>query len=268
MGWLTTDGERRIYFEHYPGQGIPIVLLHGWGMSCRVWDTTLVALHAAGHAVIGFDQRGCGASDKDFAEVSIAASARDTVAILDRLGIERVVLNGWSLGGAVAVEAAQRLGARCAGLVLTAAASPRYTQAPDFALGNPPGSTAQTVARLRADRANFLLDLTRAICAQPATPALEQWMWSLFMQAAPSADDALAELDHLDQRAALAALEVPVLAIVGAGDAVVPPDVCREAARIARHGRAVEFADSGHAPFLEEGERYRAVLLDFLSTVG
>ena len=268
MGWLATEGERRVYFEHYPGRRIPVVLLHGWGMSCRVWDTTLVALRDEGHGVIAFDQRGCGASDKDFAEVSIAASARDSVAILDRLGIERAVVNGWSLGGAVAVEAAQRLGARCAGLVLTAAASPRYTQAPDFAYGNLPGSTAQTVARLREDRAAFLLDLTRAVCAQPPAPALEQWMWSLFMQAAPSADEALAELDVLDQRAALAALEVPVLSIVGAKDVVVSPDVCREAARIARHGRAVEFSESGHAPFVEEGARYRAVLLDFLSTLG
>jgi len=268
MGWLTTEGERRIYFEHYPGRRIPIVLLHGWGMSCRVWDTTLVALRDAGHGVITFDQRGCGASDKDFAEVSIATSAADAVAILDRLGIERAVVNGWSLGGAVAVAAAQRLGGRCAGLVLTTAASPRYTQAPDFPYGNPPGSTAQTVARLREDRATFLLDLTRAICAKPPTPALEQWMWSLFMQAAPSADAALAELDQLDQRTVLAALEVPVLAIVGALDVVVAPDVCREAARIARRGRVVEFAESGHAPFVEEGARYRAVLLEFLSTLG
>jgi len=268
MGWLTTEGERRIYFEHYPGSRVPIVLLHGWGMSCRVWDTTLVALRAAGHAVIAFDQRGCGASDKDFAEVSIVAAARDAVAILDHLGIERAVVNGWSLGGAVAVETAHRLGARCAGLVLTAAASPRYTQVPDFPYGNPPGSTAQTVARLREDRATFLFDLTRAICATPPAPAVEQWMWSLFMQAAPSADEALAELDDLDQRTVLAALALPVLAIIGGKDAVVPPDVCREAARLARHARVVEFAESGHAPFLEEGARYRAVLLDFLAALG
>ena len=162
MGLLATEGERRIYFEHYAGTGVPVLLLHGWGMSCRVWDTTLVALRKAGHAVVSFDQRGCGSSDKDFAEVSIAASARDAVALLDHLGIRRVVLNGWSLGGAIAVEAASQLGDRCAGVVLTAAASPRYTQAPDFALGNPPGSTAQTVALLREDRAGFLYNLTKA----------------------------------------------------------------------------------------------------------
>jgi pimeloyl-[acyl-carrier protein] methyl ester esterase len=268
MAWLATEHGRRVYFEHYPGDRIPVVLVHGWGMSCRVWDTTLSALRGAGHAVVSFDQRGCGASDKDFAETSIDAAARDAVAILDHLGVGRAVLNGWSLGGAVAVAAAERLGARCAGVVLTTAASPRYTQAADFPHGNPPGSTAQTIAQLRDDRANVLFGLSKAVCAKPQTPAVEHWLWSIFMQAAPSADEALAELDHLDQRAVLAGLEVPVLSIVGAKDVVVSPDVCRAAARIARHGQVLEFAESGHAPHLEEGPRYRAALLDFLSALG
>jgi pimeloyl-[acyl-carrier protein] methyl ester esterase len=268
MAFLSAEDGRRLYFEHYAGSNVAVMLIHGWGMSCRVWDTTLVALQQAGHAVVSFDQRGCGASDKDFGEVSIAAAARDAVALLAHLGIERVVLNGWSLGGAIAVETASRLGSGCAGVVLTAGASPRYTQAPDFALGNPPGSAAQTVTRLREDRANFLCDLTKAVWATPQTAAMESWIWSIFMQSAPSADDALAGLDTLDQRAALAALDAPVLSVVGAKDAVVPPDICRLAGTIARHGTVVECAESGHVPFLEEGPRYRQVLLDFLDSIG
>ena len=268
MGFLATEGDRRVYFEYHRGSGLPVVLVHGWGMSCRVWDTTLVALRAAGHAVLAFDQRGCGSSDKDFSEVSIDSSARDLVALMDHVGIGRAALNGWSLGGSIVVAAASMLGERCAGVVLTAAASPRYTQADDFELGNPPGSTAQTVAMLRDDRANFLSNLTKAVCAIPQTPAMESWMWSLFMQSAPSADDALAELDTLDQRAILRALQAPVLSVVGGKDVVVPPEVCREAGRIARHGRIEEFADCGHAPFIEEGPRYREVVLGFLSSLG
>jgi pimeloyl-ACP methyl ester carboxylesterase len=96
---------------------------------------------------------------------------------------------------------------------------------------------------------------------------MENWMWSIFMQSAPSADVALADLDTLDQRAALAALDAPVLSIVGGKDVVVPPDICRLAGTVARHGTTAEFADSGHAPFIEEGPRYRQVLLDFLATI-
>ncbi len=265
MAYLAVADDRKIYFEHYPGRLLPVVLVHGWGMNCRVWDTTLVALQEAGHAVVSFDQRGCGNSDRDFPVISIEQSAADIAALLRHLGIGRAAVNGWSLGGAVAVESARILGPACAGVVVTTGATPRYTQAPDFPAGNPPGSTAETVALLRADRANFLWALTQGVFAVEQSPQVLQWMWSIFMQASPSADAALLQLDTLDQRATLAALEAPVLSIVGGKDAVVPPDICRAAGKLAKHGSVVEFPDCGHAPFIEDGPRYRKVLLDFLA---
>jgi pimeloyl-[acyl-carrier protein] methyl ester esterase len=269
MPFLTVDGSqgRRIYFEHYAGSKVPVLLIHGWGTSNRIWDTTLVELQASGHAVVSFDQRGCGQSDRDFPEVSIAQSAADAVAIVRHLGLQRVVLNGWSLGGSVAVEAARLLGAQCAGIVLTCGATPRYVQAPDFPHGGAPDSVAQTVAALRADRANFLYGLTQAVCAVPQTPAMIDWQWSIFMQTSPSADDALLGLGTLDQRATLAALDVPLLSIIGGKDVIVDPEICRLAARHAKRGKAVEFDECGHAPFLEDGPRYRKVLLDFLASI-
>lgn len=265
MPYLAVAEDRKIYFEHYPGKGLPVLLIHGWGMSCRIWDTTLSALLDAGHAVVSFDQRGCGSSDKDFPEVSIERSAADAVALLAHLGIRRAALNGWSLGGAVAVETARLLGAACAGVVVTAGATPRYVQAADFPHGNPPGSTAQTVAMLRADRANFLYALSQGVCAVPQSPQVIDWLWSIFMQAGPAADRALLQLDTLDQRATLAALEAPVMSVVGAKDAIVAPAICRAAGEIPKRGSVVEFEDCGHAPFLEDGPRYRRVLLDFLA---
>jgi pimeloyl-[acyl-carrier protein] methyl ester esterase len=267
MGYLAVTDDRKIYFEHYPGKGLPVVLIHGWGMSCRIWDTTLVALQAAGHAVVSFDQRGCGSSDKDFPVISIEQSAADAVALLAHLGIKRAAVNGWSLGGAVAVETARLLGPACAGVVVTAGATPRYAQAPDFPQGNPPGSTAETVALLRADRANFLWGLSQGVCAVPQSPQVLQWLWSIFMQASPGADAALLQLDTIDQRATLAALEAPLLSIVGAKDAIVPAAICRAAGELAKRGSVAEFEDCGHAPFLEDGPRYRKVLLDFLASV-
>lgn len=269
MPFLTVERSegRRIYFEHYAGSKTPVLLIHGWGMSNRIWDTTLVELQAHGHAVVTFDQRGCGQSDRDFPEVSVATSAADVVALVRHLGLQRVVLNGWSLGGAIAVEAARLLGAQCVGVVLTCGATPRYVQAADFPHGGPPEGVAQTIAALRADRANFLYGLTQAVCAVPQTPAMINWQWSIFMQTSPSADDALANLGSLDQRATLAALDVPVLSIVGGKDVIVDPAICRYAAKHAKRGTAVEFEECGHAPFVEDGPRYRKVLLDFLASI-
>jgi non-heme chloroperoxidase len=268
MAYLQVGDGRQLYYEHHAGPRLAVMLIHGWGMSCRVWDTTLVALQQAGHAVVAFDQRGCGLSDKDFPATSVGGSAQDVVALVRHLGLSRVALNGWSLGGAIAVAAADLLGKACAGIVLTAAATPRYTQSPDFPHGGPPGAAAGTVGLLREDRANFLMALTKGVCAIPQSPAVEQWLWSIFMQAAPVADTALAELDTLDQRAVLAALDVPVLSIIGAKDAIVAPDIGRAAGKVAKRGQVEEFESSGHAPFLEEGPRYRKVLLEFVGGLG
>ncbi|MEQ8859280.1 MAG: alpha/beta hydrolase [Pseudomonadales bacterium] len=267
MAYLNVDGERRIYYEDYAGDGLPVLLVHGWGMSCRVWDTTTAALLDAGHRVICFDQRGCGASDKDFADVAVSAGADDIVRLVDALKLKRVVVNGWSLGGALAAAAAARLGARCAGLVLTGGATPRYVQSDDFPHGGPPGSVAETVAALRANRTPFLHGLARAVCARDPGDGVVDWLWLIFQQTSPAADAALGELDSLDQRALLGGLEMPALVFVGSADGFVAPDIGRAAAEMIPSATLVEFDGCGHAPFLEEGERYRAELQQFITSL-
>lgn len=266
MSYLNVEGERRIYFEDHHGDKLPVLLVHGWGMSCRVWDTTTAALVDAGHRVVCFDQRGCGASDKDFVTVSVDAGADDIVHLVESLGLQRLVLNGWSLGGALAAAAADKLGERCAGLVLTGGATPRYVQADDFPHGGPPGSVAETVAALRSNRTPFLHGLARAVCAKDPGDGVVDWLWQIFQQTSPAADAALAELDHLDQRQLLARLEMPVLAFVGSEDGFVAPDVGRAAAEMTS-AKLVEFPGCGHAAFLEERDAYLRELQDFLGTL-
>ena len=267
MAYLSTETGHRIYFEHHRGKKLPVMLIHGWGASSRVWDTTLSALLAVGHEVVTFDQRGCGQSDKDFPANTIALGAADALAVLRQSGIQRAVVNGWSLGGAIATETAHRLGKNCAGLILTAGATPRYVQAPDYPHGNQPGTTAATVEALRQDRANFLDGLTKAVCAVPQSAAVHAWMWSMFMQTSPCADTALADLDTLDQRAILASLDVPILSFIGTNDVIVSPEIGRSAAKFARKLKAIELTGCGHAPFIEDAPRYRAELLSFLGAL-
>lgn len=262
------DSGRSIYYEHHRGDRLALLCIHGWGMNTRSWDILVPALQAAGHAVITFDQRGCGRSSKDFGEVSITSSAEDVVRLLDHLRVERVVLNGWSIGGAIAVAAADMLGQRCAGVISTSGATPRHIQAPDFPLGFPVGHIDGQIPVLRRDRAGFLNGFAEVCFARPVSPALKAWMFDALMQTAPCADLALKGLETLDQRELLRRLEAPFLAIVGGKDPLVLPEVVREAAKIAKNGRAEEFADCGHAPHLEDAERYERVVLDFLKGLG
>jgi pimeloyl-[acyl-carrier protein] methyl ester esterase len=267
MAYVSTASGHRLYFEHHRGTRLPVLLIHGWGTSGRVWDTTVGALLAAGHEVICFDQRGCGESDKDFPSNTISEGAADALAVLKAAGVRRAVVNGWSLGGAIATHTAHLLGANCAGLVLTAGATPRYVQAPDYPYGGAPGTPTATVEALRADRANFFDALTKAVCTVPQSAATHSWMWSLFMQSSPCADTALADLDTLDQRAMLGELTAPILSLIGTQDSIVPADIGRSAAKFARRIRIVEFEGCGHAPFIEDAPRYRSELLEFLRSL-
>jgi pimeloyl-ACP methyl ester carboxylesterase len=86
------------------GSGTPVVLLHGFPDSKRLWAKQVPALVDAGFHVIVPDQRGYGASDKP-AEVdayAIPFLAIDVTTILDALSIERAHIVGHDWGAAVA----------------------------------------------------------------------------------------------------------------------------------------------------------------------
>ena len=86
------------------GEGPPVVLLHGFPDSGRLWRHQVPALVEAGFSTIVPDLRGYGASDKP-AEVeaySIPFLAGDVVAVLDAVGVERAHVVGHDWGAALA----------------------------------------------------------------------------------------------------------------------------------------------------------------------
>lgn len=267
MARFDCGAGRTVYYEHHRGTGTPVVLIHGWAMSSRIWAGTIEALTAAGHEVIAIDHRGCGQSDRDFDDLSITALAGDVAAIVRHATDRPVVLNGWSLGGAVAAQAARDLGERTAGLVLTCGASPRFTRTDDFPYGGTAEGLAATAAALAADRAGFFRGLAGMVCAREVSPATIDWMWAAFIDSGPGVIRSLLNLADLDQRALLGELSAPVLSIVGSADAVLEPQVGIEAARCARRGTTAVFDGCGHAPFIEDAPGYLAALHEFLASL-
>ncbi len=271
MAYLTIDAQRMYYEHHRPAAATSkptVILSHGFGMAARAWDNTTAWLTDRGYPVVVYDHRNCGQSDKDFADVSIEALGRDVVALCDALNLSRVVLNGWSLGGAVVVAAAGELGSRLAGLVLTGGATPRYTQADGFPHGGTGDDVAATVAALRADRVNFLKGLYfEGVFAKPVSDDIKHWCWQLALQASPGADASLGALASIDQRPIMQQLAAPALIIVGTDDGVVPADIGRAGAAMLSNATLVEMTGCGHAPFLEDTEAYHRVLDDFLSAL-
>ena len=99
---------------------VPIVFLHGATQDRTIW-TRQVAYFRRTHRCIAYDARGHGRTPLNLGQrerLSTELLARDCVAVLDALGIERAILCGVSLGGMTALQVAARAPERCAALVL------------------------------------------------------------------------------------------------------------------------------------------------------
>jgi pimeloyl-ACP methyl ester carboxylesterase len=103
-----------------PGEGTPIVLLHGLTATRRYVVMGSRTLERSGYRVIGYDARGHGRSTaaSDVAAYDYDDLARDLETVLDALGLERAVLAGVSMGAHTALRFALRNPARVAGLGL------------------------------------------------------------------------------------------------------------------------------------------------------
>jgi pimeloyl-ACP methyl ester carboxylesterase len=97
------SGGVAIHFE-VTGRGRPVVLLHGFPDSGRLWRHQVEALAAAGFQVVVPDLRGYGSSGKPTAveDYSLLHMAADVLAVLDELGIEQSHVVGHDWGSALA----------------------------------------------------------------------------------------------------------------------------------------------------------------------
>lgn len=99
------------------GIGDPaIVLVHGWTNSRAIWGEHPRTL-ARTHRTVALDLAGHGVSGDDRQDWTMDAFGDDVAAVVEELGLQRVVLVGFSMGGAVVLEAAERLDDRVVGVV-------------------------------------------------------------------------------------------------------------------------------------------------------
>jgi poly(3-hydroxyoctanoate) depolymerase len=100
------------------GEGEPLLLINGLTRTLGSWDA--FSAEMSGRRIVSFDAPGVGESENSLLPLSIAQLATICVAVLDDLGLERVDVLGFSLGGAVAQELAGTHASRVRRLVLAA----------------------------------------------------------------------------------------------------------------------------------------------------
>lgn len=98
---IDVNGVRFAYRELGPTGGIPVVFLHHFTATLDDWDPRIIDGVASAHHVIAFDNRGVGGTGSKV-PTTIDAMAADAIAFIRSLGLEKVDLFGFSLGGGVA----------------------------------------------------------------------------------------------------------------------------------------------------------------------
>jgi pimeloyl-ACP methyl ester carboxylesterase len=98
---VSVGGVDFAYRELGPATGVPVIFLHHLAAVLDNWDPRVLDGIAAHHRVIAFDNRGVGASGGSTPD-TIEAMAHDAVASIRALGLEKVDLLGFSMGGMIA----------------------------------------------------------------------------------------------------------------------------------------------------------------------
>jgi haloalkane dehalogenase len=110
-------GTHRLYAREYPEEGPAIVLMHGFPDNLHLYDR--LVSHLSGRRVVVFDFLGWGRSDKPSGYPYTADNqTRDLDAVIERLGLENVMLVAHDASGPPAIDWALAHPDRTAALVL------------------------------------------------------------------------------------------------------------------------------------------------------
>jgi pimeloyl-ACP methyl ester carboxylesterase len=106
-GYADIDGLHLYYEVHGAERGFPLLLLHGGGSTIQTSFGHLLPLLARTRRVIAFEQQGHGhTADVPDRPFSFAQSAKDAVALLRYLHVDRTDVLGYSNGGHIAIQLA------------------------------------------------------------------------------------------------------------------------------------------------------------------
>ncbi|MGB7860099.1 MAG: alpha/beta fold hydrolase [Acidimicrobiia bacterium] len=101
---VRSGGVEVVVADHGPVDGTPVIMIHGFPDSARLWRHQIPRLCEAGYRVLAPDLRGFGRSDKptDVAEYTMAKVATDMVVVLDDAGVDKAHVVGHDWGAAIA----------------------------------------------------------------------------------------------------------------------------------------------------------------------
>lgn len=226
------------------GEGIPIILLHGYPLNRSIWKGVIPFLQDISNVVFP-DLRGHGNSPVPEGEYSMETMAADVTALMDKMKIERAIIVGHSMGGYVSLALARYFPERMLGLGLIGTQAvpdtPERFQArmetiQEIQKKGTGVVSASMINRLTQDRK---LDAPlKSIMDYATTQGLIGTLQGIAKRE--------------DATAWLASVAVPTLILSGKMDVIVPREKAQEMADLIPHAWWIEIPQCGHMPMMED----------------
>ncbi len=249
------------------GEGQPIVLIHGWPLSDAMYEYQYQYLADRGFRVIGITLRGFGKSDKPYSRYDFDVFSDDIKVVLEKLRIEKAVLGGFSMGGAVVIHYITKYNsAHVSKLALFAAAAPSWQQRDDYPFGVPAADLDNLIQQSRTNRQDMIAGFGAGFPAKEGgiSKNVEKWLENINLEASPYAiTKAIIALKDLDLRPVLHKINVPVAIFHGTQDKLCDFSFAEQLNKGIRNSFIIKFENSGHALFFEEAEKFNTELEKF-----
>lgn len=245
MPYAATAFGPIFYLSRGHGQP-PLIAVHGAGGTSRHWGYQLSGLSDL-TGVVALDLPGHGRSSGD-THTSVAEGAQRVRALLDALGLERAVLMGHSMGGAIVQTLALHDPHRVAGLVLVGTGA-RLRVHPTILSGIVEDWAATTAL------------ITAWSYAPGQTPAVLEQATAALRATPPAVLHAdYSACDRFDAVAEISRIAVPTLIVVGAQDQMTPPKYAEFLARTLPQTQLVVVPGAGHSVMIEQPQPVNATI--------
>jgi pimeloyl-[acyl-carrier protein] methyl ester esterase len=233
----------------------PLVLLHGWGATPRIWQRQAEAFGDAGTVLAPPIQEWT------------AVWLTNFLSGLTESQLQGSVLVGWSLGGMLLLEAlAQFPGPAPAALVLVGVPAV-FCRRPDHPWGQPPATVRAMRMGLKSEPTRVLRDFLAACLALGEESFRDKAAAGFDFAAAPAhLTQGLDYLKGKDLRGLLGRIFSPVDLIQGERDAIVPPTQAAFLQEQLPGARLHILPGAGHLPFLTQADAVNGILRELIGT--
>lgn len=269
----------QIQLAVWEGSGKTILSIHGLTANSRFWDCLASALSPA-HKVIAMDLRGRGLSEKPPAGYSIEHHCRDILALLNDLGLKRIVLMGHSLGAFISLVFAAKHPQKVDRLILVDGGGKlSESQMAKVFEGIKP--SLDRLGKTFPSFEDYISQMKQAPFLQPWNSYMEAYFRyeveeverGIRSRVPPKAiEEEAANLRKEDSTQFYSRVSCPTLILratkgmLAEDDLVLPEDVAERMAREIENVRRVDLEGTNHYTILFQPNRLRdQAILDFLS---